>query len=1200
MKTFPTRIAPLLLSLLLFSSLAEAQQLYEYTTESEVVVPKGRELYFYGMRSYPFGKIPQGARLKALGQIEKMSRFSDGVSILADESWKQLGPMTVGGRVRSIAVHPSDGKTLWIGAADGGVWKSTDRGNSWKPVMDNSNAIAMGAVAVAPSNPNILYAGTGEMSSNVDAYTGAGIFKSEDGGETWHVVGLTNVGAFSRIVIHPANPDVVWAGATKNNGGFYKSEDGGATWRKTFEEGISDITVNPSNPNEIWLALMGTGIRYSNDGGESFITRNTGITDSRYVLNRMSIQVAPSNPSILYVLSHEATGTTSSSLEYARIYKTTNGGQNWTKIYDGTGSSDFLKPSATSRSQGWYNNVIIVKPDDPDVVLAGGVRMIRTTNGGNTWPSIGGNVHPDHHALAFDPTNPNTLYNGNDGGMYRSDDGGTSLASINNGLPISQFYAMAVDQREPNLTYGGTQDNGTLTTESESFGDIFGGDGFHVTVDHENPNIVYVEREYGQMYRLDQFGVTAMYLTGDFSANSDVANWSAPLILDPHNSNRLYSGRDSLYLCVNPKADRGALQWLVVSPYMPGNISAMVISPHSGDVIFIGSSKGAVQRTTNGLQDWTDLSFGHGLPNRAVTDFIFSRNDPNTIYASYSGFFTEHVFKSTDLGETWTSISNGLPDIPINALEIHPDNEDIIFAGSDLGMFITLDGGETWAVYNEGMPRVGVIDLEVHMSSRTLRAATHGRSMFERGIGGDPIIAAPSITSPHGGENWIGGTQNVIAWGGFDGTGDPSGVTLEFSLDDGQTWRLLGKNIAGSTFRWNTVQASTITARVRVTGYTALSETPVTVTSNTFSIRPFSQGTVLTTDSKPTVPYGIASDGEYLWATDFQGNTLLKLDPNTLDAVEQIHLGAEAGDSLFTDITYYPPRNSFFLHRLNTTTVASAGGVLVEVNKQGEVLGVWNSPCGYPIGLAWLGETNPDLGFLVASDRDGAQNFYYYRPETFDPSSSDAVPIVTIERVKRVENGPRGMAADSGTFWQVITDFTGGTLQGASSYEYDIRDDTQAAICGVELSSSLASTINARGIEIDRRDKGLWITDFGGNLYKVASCYTLPGPSDSGTAVNLSVEAGPAIADGVTLQQNLPNPFANSTEITFTLPKPMRAQVLVHDLNGRLVATLADKVFQSGEQSVEFQPKGIPSGLYRYSLVLENGARISKTMVYLK
>ncbi|MCE2504243.1 MAG: hypothetical protein J4G05_09345 [Chlorobi bacterium] len=1192
MKLFQRCIAPLLFSLLLIPLNADAQQremqqIYNYEAESKFLMPKGRELYFYGMRSWPFGKIPQGARLKAIGQMEKMPRYGDRVSTQADNAWTQLGPMQVGGRVRSIAMHPTDGQTLWIGAADGGVWKSTDRGATWRATMQNTNAIAMGSVAVAASNPNVLYAGTGEMSSNVDAYTGAGIFKSTDGGETWNVSGLTRVGAFSRLVVHPTNDQIVWAGATKNNNGLYKTENGGKTWRSVLDDPVSDVTVNPVNPNEIWVALMSNGIRYSNDGGEIFHTRNEGISEPGYTLNRMSIQVAPSNPSILYALAFETIGTGDEREERARLYKTTNGGEGWERVFDGVNEDDFLS------SQGWYNNVICVKLDNPDVVIAGGVRMVRTTNGGDSWSQIANRVHVDHHAMAFDPVNPNIFYSGNDGGMYRSNNAGTSFININNNLPISQFYAMEIDQRESDLTYGGTQDNGTLTTTSTSASDILGGDGFYVAVDHTESNLIYVEREYGQMYRIDQFGVTPMFFTGDFSVHPDVVNWSAPLELDPHNPSRLYSGRDSLYLCLNPRANGNSLNWVAVSPYMPGNISALVISPHTSEVVFIGSSRGTMQRTTNGFADWTNLTFGRGLPNRAVTDIIFSRSDPNTLYASYSGFFTDHIFKSTDLGDTWTSISQDLPDIPINALELHPDDENIIFAGSDLGMFITLDGGATWTVYNEGLPRVAVVDLQVHLASKTLRAATHGRSMFERGIGGDPITLTPSITSPHGGENWIGGTQNVIAWGGFD---DPQGVRLEFSLDDGQNWRVLGKNIAGSSFLWNTVNVEdeTMVARVRVTGMS----TEQTDTSNTFTILPFAKGTVLTIDTKLTIPYGIASDGTHLWTTDFNGNTLLKLDPNTLNLLEEVTLDREAGDSLFTDITYYPPRNSFFVHRLNSTGVASAGGELIEVTRNGEVLGKWTSPCAYPIGLAWLGQKNP-IEFLMVSDRDSNQTIYFFRPSSFDPAASTISPVLTYERATKVESGPRGMTADSGTYWHVITDFTGGVLQSSTVFSAEIADDDdQTPICSVTLSNPLADFINARGVEIDDKDKGLWITDFGGNLYKITSCSTQPGPSDSGTSA--SVGAGPAIVDGTLLHQSLPNPFSTGAEISFTLPKPMQAKLLVHDMSGRLIEVLADRSFEAGDHSVQFEPQGIPAGLYRYSLILGNGATISKTMVYVK
>ena len=1174
-----------LLPLLFLSTEAPAQESaeWEYEAFHESVTPKDRSLHFYSQRSWPFGKIPGDARLRALGAMEKMPVYSDGLSSAAEDSWRQLGPYVIGGRVRSIAVHPTDGETLWIGAADGGVWKSTDGGASWSAHMQNENALSMGAVAVDPSNPEVLYAGTGELSSNTDAYTGAGVFKSTDGGETWTGSGLTTVGAFSRIIVHPSNGNIVYAGATKNNSGFYKSIDGGKSWNRTLNSAVSDIQINPENPDELWVALMTNGVRYSSDGGENFSNRSSGMGTGGATVTRVSIDVSRSNPSILYALSYETIGNG----VFSRIYKSENSGASWTRVYNNDGGLNFLG------AQGWYNNCISIKPDNPDHVVAGGVQMVRTINGGGTWNLIASGVHPDHHAFAYSTTDPNVLYNGNDGGMYRSDNGGNSFARINNGLAISQFYAMGIDQREDDLTYGGTQDNGTLTTESTNFGDILGGDGFWVAVDPVDETIIYAESQFGNVARIQNGRATSLVSTAPWPNAEDQVNWSAPLVLDPNDPERLFSGRRKLWVTFNPRAGRTAVQWTEASPEVRGNISALVVSPHDSKVIFLGSSQGLTWRTTNETQDWEDLSFGHGLPNRAVTNFIFSRTDPNTLYVSFSGFFTEHIFKTTDLGENWVPISAGLPDIPVNALELHPDDEQVIFAGTDLGMFITTDGGASWAVYNEGLPRVAIADLEVHLASKTLRAATHGRSMFERGIGGEPIELTPTITSPHGGEVWTGGTPSVLAWGGFT---DPEGVRVEFTLDDGANWRELKTFVAGNAFRWNTVNANTQIARIRISGMSQPNQVAI---SNTFTIEPFSEGTLLNNDSKPTVPYGVAYDGEHLWTTDFGGNTLLKLDPETLDAVEVITLGPEAGDSLFTDLTYYPPRQTLFIHRLNSTTNPSAGGSILEVFRDGTVRGVWASPAGYPIGLAWLGDRNPDseFNFLIGSDRDGEQRYYFYNPDDFDPNVN-GVSSFFLERDVQIESGPRGMAADKGSVWQVITDFSGGTLQGAEANQFDIENiSAQDPICSVTLAQA-GSTINGRGVELDDRNNSLWLTDFGGNLYKVANCYTEPGPSDSGRSS--SVEIAGVVQANLQVIGSRPNPFSGSSQVTFSIGTRDRLKVTLYDRQGRAVQQLADRTFEPGEHQITVEPGTLPSGEYTCEIMTSNGQRKGARLVYLR
>lgn len=386
MQALHARTRLITLLFLLLPLAASAQMTYQ--TLEPGMTPKKREIFFYGMRAYPFGKIPQNARLEALYQTEtRMKQFGGDRSILSANQWKAIGPFSIGGRINTIITHPTDGKTLWAGAADGGVWKSTDRGSNWTAVMDNENAITMGALAVDPQKPDVIYAGTGEMTSNIDGYTGAGIFKSIDGGQSWRGLGLTSVGAFCRILVHPKNSNLIFAGATKNNGGLYRSSDGGQTWTRTLDQQISDVTLNPDNQGEVWAATMSKGIYRSTDGGLTFkvcsadITGFTGFS----TVQRISLQVAASSPNILYALTFETDGSGTGQTNHSRIYKSTNSGVNWDNVYNDS-PSDFLNTShiGSDNTQGWYNNVIAVSPTDPNVVVAGGVGIVRTTNGGTS------------------------------------------------------------------------------------------------------------------------------------------------------------------------------------------------------------------------------------------------------------------------------------------------------------------------------------------------------------------------------------------------------------------------------------------------------------------------------------------------------------------------------------------------------------------------------------------------------------------------------------------------------------------------------------------------------------------------------------------------------------------------------------------------------------------------------------------------
>ncbi len=1155
------------LSLLALLPLVASAQM-PYRTSEEGMAPKKRELWYYGMRSYPFGRIPQSARQEAIAKSRvgmlPFAKRSGGLAGM--KSWMQIGPASVGGRVNSVAVHPTDGHTLWIGAADGGIWKSTNRGESWRPVMDDQNSIALGAIAVATSNPNILYAGTGEQTSNVDAYAGAGIMKSTDGGESWSAIGLTNVGAFSRIAVDPTDDKIVLAGGTKNNGGLYRSTDGGKTWTRTMSTNISDISVNPKNPREVWVGTWSTGIFHSTDGGVTFAASSKGLGQDGTTVNRVSVQCAPSNPAMLYALVHETNGQTN----YSYVYRSTNSGANWSLSYDS--KANFMA------EQGWYNNVIAVKPDDPNTVLAGGTDMIISTDGGRGWgyiDSYAGALHPDQHAMAWDPSTPNRLYIGNDGGVYISEDAGHEYEPINSGLAISQFYAMAIDQSHAARTYGGTQDNGTLTTASTSYGDVFSGDGFYVGVDQEDPTTIYAENYNGTLYRLTMdAGKTVGTERIGFDFDDDAA-WSAPILMHPTDAKTVLQGRKAAWISYD-----GGESFERLTPSFNGLVSALGVSPKDPRMMYVGTDRGELVVSSDAGGSWTDVSNGHGLPNRAITDFAPSAKNGQNVYVTTSGFYSGHVFASTDGGQSWRDISGGLPDIPANAIALHPEDENIIYVGTDIGMFITTDGGGSWSTYNEGLPRVSVADLEVHKTSKTLRMASHGRSMWEIPL--EKPTFTPTITSPIGGEVWTVGTGRPVGWAGFDGA-----VKLELSTDDGASWAPMISSASGTSLRWIVNGAPTMFARIRATSVASPGTSAV---SRSFAIEPYKEGTVLSATTKPGIPYGLAFDGEYLWATDFGSNTLLKLDRTTLTSLAEVKLDAVIGDSLFTDITYNPTRGTLFLHKLSRTDGDYVPGYLFEVSKEGKMINRWPSPCNYPIGLAYIDGQLAGGPYLMATERNGDQNIFF-----LDPDNPGSQPLFSFSRKYKVRYGPRGLAygRDGKSFFQVITDFTGETLQSAEAREIELTEE-QAQSCVLPLVSPTSNGyLSARGVEFDPQDRNLWISDYSGNIYKIASCDGAPPipAAVPGTA------AAPAVADGA---HAWPNPFGATTEISFTLAHAGRASVAIYAADGHLVEMVADREFPAGTNRLRYAPEELPSGAYRCVVTPADGAPLSGMLIHVR
>lgn len=1018
--------------------------------------PARRFEEFEKQRAFPFERIPDGARFRAFKQMDEMLTSKNQAQwLLAQQpKWKPIGPFDVGGRVKSIAVHPTKKGWVYAAAAAGGIWRSTNNGDWWEPIFDFENGIAFGSIAIDPNNPSVIYAGTGEsVLGGGTIYLGNGIYKSTDEGNTWKLLGLTEVGAFSKVYVHPTNPNIIVAGATIRQPGFYKSTDAGRTWERLFDRNVTDVSINPQNANEYLIGVNAEGVYFTTDGGMSWLPRNTGFEQGT---GRVSVQFAPSDPNIAYALLDIA------SVGY--IYRTTNKGQTWTLVFRGDAS--FFN------GQGFYDNFVQVHPTNPNIVLAGGIDIFRTSDGKN-WNNVthgysGGNVHVDQHCADFDPKNPNIVFIGNDGGVYMSADAGINWTRKNNNLQVTQFYGFDIDNTQPNINFGGTQDNGTLASDNDSdWSFIAGGDGFRTVVDYLSPNIVYGQSTPGG--RITPFKLnlsTGAYSLLDKGIDFSTGVWDPPLVMDPQLNYVLYHGRDKLYASYNA----GEYWEVLKTPTSGGRFTAIDVSPLNSEIIMAGTSIGEVIITKDAGENWEILN-ENGIPSRWVTDIAFSNKSEGTAFVSLSGFYTPHLFKTTDYGKTWINLSESLPDIPVNAIAIHPLDENLIFIATDIGVFGTFDGGKNWLPYGKGLPRSPATDIKFAKYSLTqstipLRVATHGRGIWEAPVPMD-LVTEPEITSPSGGEIFVSTTQQIIAWYGFTPP-----VRVEYSVDDGITWTIIAENVQSSPLLWTVPNRPTEFARVRIT---SLSEQSQSKISYSFTISMISKGSIIQNAGVNFIPYGIAYDGmNGLWATSFQSNQLVRLNANTLTKEKSLKL---PGDSLFTDLAYDRNNHLIYVHKMNSTS--GNGGIILIVDTTGKVIKQYNSPANvYPIGLEILDDK------LIVGDRDkkdelGRQILMIVNPD-------NGVVEKTYPNPYSKTYGPRGLASDKTQYvYQVGTYFpSGGSLAEAVAIKMP-KDDLSKTIEKIPLQTA-TGLINARGIDFDPRDKNLWISDYNGNIYKIA------------------------------------------------------------------------------------------------------------------
>ncbi|MEO1075492.1 MAG: T9SS type A sorting domain-containing protein [Bacteroidota bacterium] len=677
-------------------------------------------------------------------------------------TWRQAGPTNIGGRITSIAFAPSAPDVVYAGAATGGAFKSLDAGRTWAPIFDDQAVLPVGAVAVDPTNPDRAFVGTGESNGGSYNLSGGGVFRTEDGGATWTPLGLEETITIGRIRIDPRDPDRVFltgTGAyfgTSPARGVYRSTDGGDSWDQVLfvsdRTAAIDLVMHPTSPDTLYATmwerertpttafLSGTtsGVYRSADGGDTWtlLGATDGLPGPADDIGRIGLATCDGDPDRMYALYNDGRVLTD-------LYRSEDGGVSWARDPRSGALPGF------SGGFSWYFGNVRCDPLDAERVFVLDVPLVVWE--GNGWFDQYGYevLHVDHHALAFKPDDPTYVLSGNDGGFDISTDRGLSWEAVN-GLAITQFYEIGLDPSNPERLYGGTQDNGTVRTRTgalDDFDTIYGGDGFYVIVDPTDPDVIYAESQFGNLGKSTDGGFSF-----DFALNGidggEPTNWSTPVVMDPSDSQTLYYGTNRVYRTTN-----GAGFWTPISPDLTTSaagrlsvVTAISVSPLDPDVLWVGTGDGQVWTTSDGGATWEDRT--GPLPFRYVTRVVAHPTDVTSAYVTQSGLRwrdpTPRVFRTTDSGTTWTAISDGLPDAPVNALAIDPLAPDTVFVGTDVGPFVSPDAGASWEALGTGIPAVAVFDLKIHPTARYLAAGTHARSLWTLQLPANPVANEPT------------------------------------------------------------------------------------------------------------------------------------------------------------------------------------------------------------------------------------------------------------------------------------------------------------------------------------------------------------------------------------------------------------------------------------------------------------------------
>lgn len=776
-----------------------------------------------------FRTMKSWAALLLLGALSVSAQVDQ--SLLQGMKWRLVGPFR-GGRVLAVSGIPRNSNLYYFGAVAGGVWKTTDAGITWNPIFDKQSIASIGAIAVANSDPNVIYVGTGEACIRGDISFGDGVYKSTDAGKTWANVGLKDTRHIGKVIVDPGNPDVVFVAALghaygpNTERGVFRSLNGGKTWEKVLykdnETGAIDITFDPRNPRILYATLWqakrtpwsltsggpGSGIYKSTDSGSTWQRLETGLPQG--ILGRIGVAVSAANPERVYAIVEASDGG---------LFRSEDGGQKWVRV-----NSDF-----NVRGRPWYYSHVFTDPRNSDVVYLLDFGFHRSIDGGKTFTTLNAQ-HGDYHDLWIDPEDPNLMILGNDGGATVSHDGGRSWSSQHN-QPTSQIYHIATDNRFNYRLYGSQQDWGTVAIasrtddrviDSNDWYSVGGGESGYVLPDPKNPDIVFAGANYAIFTRFDRRTGQAPVLSPwpDQLLNVAAADaryrfgWTPPMQFSPHDPSVLYVAAQVVF-----KTQDNGSTWSVISPDLTRNdktkqqssggpitkdntgseyydqISTLAESPVQKDLIWAGTDDGLIQLTRDGGKTWANVT-PQQLPEWSMVSLIEpSPHEPGTAYAAVERHrlddYRPYIYRTRDFGKTWALLSNGLGEAAyVHAVRVDPKRKGLLYAGTETGIYVSSDDGAHWQSLQLNLPTTPVYDLVVHDDD--LAVATHGRSFWvlddlsplrqidEKTPTAEAHLFAPAVAyrtgSPHGYS-----IPTLTA-----GQNPPGGATIDYFLKSAQ------------------------------------------------------------------------------------------------------------------------------------------------------------------------------------------------------------------------------------------------------------------------------------------------------------------------------------------------------------------------------------------------------------------------------